>query len=147
MLTIALCDWNFLKTIHNKAETVLKDFVIAITCFKFDQEPSKSKVPADVKSCTKSQKLPSGLWLRLPTIEWIIVITSMTIFCQCCATELICLVSLFLRIYTHTTYNQEVLIFALKTKSQMDADTEEKHLFNLFFLVLCKLPLVFTWRH
>ena len=58
MLTIALyhaisCDWNFLKTIHNKAETVLMDFVIPKTYIKFDHEPPKSKVAADGKSCKK----------------------------------------------------------------------------------------------
>lgn len=43
----------FFKTIHNKAETVLMDFVISKTCLKFDHELPKSKVAADGKSCKK----------------------------------------------------------------------------------------------
>ena len=57
MLTIALRDWNFLETIPIKAETVLKNFVIAITCFKFDHEPPKSKVPPDVKVVRKLHQI------------------------------------------------------------------------------------------
>ena len=40
----------------------------------------------------------------------------MTIFCQCCTKDLICLVSCFYVPNTHSPHNQEVLIFALKTK-------------------------------
>ena len=76
MLSITLCKWHFLK--RNKAYTRLNDFVIPITCLKFNQVPPKSKISPitpNGKGCQRVasnrksyQKVANSLWLRLPTI-------------------------------------------------------------------------------
>lgn len=74
MLSITLCNWNFLK--RNKAYTGLKDFNkgLPITCLKFNQVPTKSKIApiaanskscqtgaSSRKSCQKDQKVAKRL--------------------------------------------------------------------------------------
>ena len=113
MLFITLCKWHFLK--RNKAYTRLNDFVIPITCLKFNQVPPKSKISPitpNGKGCQRVasnrksyQKVANSLWLRLPTI--FVSVVQYTWF------------SLFLCFYvpnTHSPHNQELSNFALKTK-------------------------------
>ena len=93
MLSITLCNWNFLK--RNKA-------------YK-----SCQRVASNRKSC---HKVANDLWLKLPLVA---LATSLSVyFCQCCAIHLIFPVSLFLRtLYLcHSPHNQELSNFALKTK-------------------------------
>ena len=124
MLSITLCKWYFLK--RNKAYTILNDFVIPITCLKFNQVPPKSKtspitpngkgcqrVASNRKSC---QKVANSLWLRLPTIQWIVIIASVSIFVSVVQYTWFSLFLCFSVPNTHSPHNQELSNFALKTK-------------------------------
>ena len=95
MLSITLCNWNFLK--RNKA-------------YK-----SCQRVASNRKSC---QKVANGLWLGLPLVA--LATTLSVYFCQCCAIPHLCCAipfpCFFVFTYLILTHNQELSNFAFKTK-------------------------------
>ena len=95
MLSITLCNWNFLK--RNKA-------------YK-----SCQRVASNRKSY---QKVANGLWLGLPLVA--LATTLSVYFCQCCAIPHLCCAipfpCFFVFTYLILTHNQELSNFAFKTK-------------------------------